>query len=112
MKKTFKKALSCILAAIMAASVMATFVSAKNYIKISANGYYNDYVTCTLSNKKKNATIWVDCYNTVCSANDIKMTTTSGRYIWSQTRAIAFSGRRSFNLGCDNSAYRIYLKIN
>lgn len=107
-----KKYLKGFASLILATSILSTSflnVSAKS-VYISGNGSYSNYVTCTLRNKRQNAEIWVQCYNTVASANDIKMTTTSGRHIWSQRRAISFSGCRRFDLGCDHSAYRIYLK--
>ena len=107
------KKLKLLTSFLIAASMSATMMISANAVQvdISANGSYNNqYVTCTLINKRQDAYVHVKCWNTVASANDIKMTTTSGKHIWSESRSIGFNGSRDYRLGCDHSAYRLYFK--
>ncbi len=65
-------------------------------------------VTVVLSNRRRDAQVNISSQSG--AAINVKMYTTSGRYIWGQNRAIACFGNRTFRLGCDHSAYVI--KVN
>lgn len=72
---------------------------------------YKKYATCTLTNKKKSGSVTIKCYNqTPFAKNTVRFETTRGKHIWSESGAIGFCGQRKFNLGNDNSAYRIYVR--
>lgn len=96
----------------VAISPMANAASKKT-IQISSS--YNKYVTCTLNNKRQDGYVKISVANYNLEygrtqRNTVCMRTTRGAKIWEETGAIACAGSRTFRLGCDNSAYRIYVK--
>lgn len=89
--------------------------SAKSMKTMQISSSYNKYVTCQLVNKRKDGyvNISVANYNLVygrTQRNTVCMRTTRGAKIWEEKGAIACAGNRTFRLGHDHSAYRIYVK--
>ncbi len=81
--------------------------AARNY---NVGSSYKSYTTCTL-NSKQDAYVTIKVYNTSAGyRNDVKMTTTAGKTIWSESGAIANNGSRKFRLGTDHKTYRIYVR--
>lgn len=103
-----KKITSVALASVLALSCFGVSASAaKNY---NVGTSYKSYTTCTRT-ANRDAYVTIKVYNTSWGyRNDVKMTTTSGKTIWSEKGAIANNGQRQFRLGTDNKTYRIYVR--
>ena len=103
-----KKISSLILAVILAFSCTAFSASAARNYNVKTS--YSSYTQCTLTSNR-DAYVTIAVYNTSAGyRNDVKMTTTSGKTIWSESGAIANNGSRCFRLGTDNKTYRIYVR--
>lgn len=103
-----KKVASVALASVLALSCFGVPASAKKNYNIKTS--YKYYTECTRTSNR-DAYIWIKVYNTSAGyRNDVKMTTTSGKTIWSERGAIANNGSRQFRLGTDNKTYRIYVR--
>lgn len=106
--KLIKKISCMVLALMLSISCFAFSASAARNYNVGTS--YRNYTTCTLTSKS-DAYVTIKVYNTSAGyRNDVKMTTTSGRTIWSESGAIANNGSRKFRLGSNNKAYRVYVR--
>lgn len=103
-----KKICSLVLAFVLTVSCCTLSASAARNYNVKTS--YSSYTTCTRTSNR-DAYVTIKVYNTSAGyRNDVKMTTTSGRTIWSESGAIPNNGSRCFRLGTDNKTYRIYVR--
>lgn len=103
-----KKISSFVLALMLAVSCCAFSSSAARNYNVKTR--YSGYTTC-IRTANRDAYVTIKVYNTSAGyRNDVKMTTTSGRTIWSESGAIANNGSRKFRLGTDYKTFRIYVR--
>lgn len=104
-----------VMLALLVAFCMPAYAYNSKVVKIQS--YYSNYATCRLVDRRQpgyvriqvNGNAFVFGYT---QRNSVKMTTTTGRYIWAEDGAIRLCGARTFYLGNDHSAYRIYVRTN